>query len=100
MAKLPERVLAETRQGKEENETVRRFGIDPAAWDGLMDTLYSRLHLHEWPPAEGEAPEDGWQLKVSLRGGRVFTWAGGDGFPPYGAELKALFAPYLPDSGS
>lgn len=69
-------------------EPVRRT-VSESEWRMLMDTLYQRLYLHEWPkrfyPPKGVVVLDGesWELELRLTHRRVRNYCGENGYPAY-----------------
>ena len=57
-----------------------------------------KLYVHEWKKSyvdpyvlDGEQ----WGLEFQLTGRRVRNYGGSNAFPPYWAELKGTFSPFL-----
>ena len=80
-------------------EPVPDRHITNLRWMRLVNHLYNDLYLHEWN--KSYSPEgmilDGeyWTLEISLTDRRKRTYRGSNAYPPYWAELKALFQPFM-----
>ena len=63
-------------------------------WKRMLDTLYSRMYLHEWRKNYGHSDAvDGtqWKLSVKLTGNRRRNYSGSNNYPPYWKELVKVF---------
>lgn len=71
-------------------------------WNKLVNRLFSELYLHEWKKNyDNREILDGvgWDLELALTRGRVKTYGGSNGFPPYWEELQATFRPFYLEAG-
>ncbi len=71
--------------------------ITVGKWKKLLDTLYSRMYLHEWKRNYGKSDVvDGtqWRLHVKLTGNRRRNYSGSNDYPPYWKELVRVFGEY------
>ena len=71
--------------------------ITTLRWNRLVNQLYTDLYLHEWKKTfddPGVMDGEQWELTIKLTGNRKRTYSGSNAFPPYWAELKALFRPF------
>ncbi|MGI5990544.1 MAG: hypothetical protein ACOX78_09880 [Lachnospiraceae bacterium] len=88
-------------------ETKGLFGADAgttgrqisyAGWRHLLNTLYTKMYLHEWKKKYVDpCTLDGtqWELRIKLTGGRECKYYGSNEYPPYWPELKKVFRKYF-----
>lgn len=72
--------------------------ITQEKWCIIVDTLYSKLYLHEWKKRYVDfSVLDGtqWTLEIKLTKGRIRRYYGSNDYPPYWNELKKLFRPFV-----
>lgn len=72
--------------------------ITPIRWMRLVNRLYTECYVHEWKKNyDDPCVLDGeqWSLEITLTNRRRRTYQGSNAYPPYWAELKALFRPFL-----
>ena len=78
---------------------LRDHQITHAEWDNFVDTLYGRMHLHEWKKKyenPGVLDGTGWTLTIKMIGGRKRIYEGDNNYPPY---WKALINAFRKASG-
>lgn len=76
--------------------------MTPEEWLKVLDTLYSKLFIHEWKKCFVDPDVvDGtqWELEIHLTGGRKRVYYGRNAYPPLWKELKSVFRPYFKEAG-
>ena len=77
--------------------------IDTAKWDHLLDTLFLRLYIHEWPDRyDNPHVMDGtqWSLILKSEKKELIHIFGSNAYPPYWMDLERAFQKFCPMEGT
>lgn len=68
--------------------------ITPKQWNSILETLYGKIHLHEWSrhyKNPGVLDGTDWELHITLTHGRWRTYSGSNSYPAYWNQLLKIF---------